>query len=146
MDLSIKAMAASDYSDALELWKESEGIGLNESDAEAAIAQYLARNPGFSLVARDAQGKMLGAVLCGHDGRRGFLYHLAVAKSHRLNGIGRKLVDQCMSELKKVGIPRCFIFIYADNEEGKAFWKRHDWEERHQMRIMQYYLADVPRT
>ena len=136
MDISIKPMTLTDYDEAIALWKSSEGIGLNESDTRPAIALFLERNPGLSLVARDGGGRLVGAVITGHDGRRGYLYHLAVAASHRRRGIGLRLVNECLVALKKLGIPRCNIFVYADNEEGKKFWKLHNWQERPQMRMM----------
>jgi N-acetylglutamate synthase len=137
MDYTIKPMSGTDYAEAMALWKKTEGVGLNESDSEPAIVRYLERNPGLSLVARDADGKMAGAILAGHDGRRGYLYHLAVEPAHRRQGVGITLVERCLAALKAIGIPRCNIIVYADNEEGKKFWRRHGWEERHEMRLMQ---------
>jgi len=69
-------------------------------------------------------------VLCGHDGRRGYLHHLAVDADFRRNGLGRALVDRCLEELKAAGIDRCNIFLYADNEPGERFWKSTGWYAR----------------
>jgi ribosomal protein S18 acetylase RimI-like enzyme len=136
MRSTIQPMKLADYDDVLRLWQNTEGVGLNESDSRCAIASYLKRNPGMSFVARD--GKVLvGAVLCGHDGRRGCLYHLAIAPSHRRNGLGTKLVRRCLAELKKAGILKCNIFVYADNVEGKRFWRRNGWKNREDLRMAQ---------
>jgi putative acetyltransferase len=127
--VSIRAFAAADTPRARELWERTEGIGLNESDTDAAIASFLARNPGLSAVATGADGELLGAVLCGHDGRRGFLHHLAVARAHRRTGLGRRLVEFCFAGLAAEGIPRCNVFVYEDNGEGTKFWLHNGWVE-----------------
>jgi len=137
MDCSIEPMANADFDQVIALWKTSEGVGLNESDTREAIALYLERNPGLSLVARDEPRKIIGAVLCGHDGRRGYLHHLAVAAEHRRQGIGQTLVAACLSKLGELGIQKCNIFLYADNAEGRVFWERHGWTERADLRVLQ---------
>ena len=86
-------MTLADYEEVLRLWQNTEGVGLNESDTRPAIASYLKRNRGMSFVAREGK-QIVGAVLCGHDGRRGTLYHLAIAPTHRRAGLGTKLVER----------------------------------------------------
>jgi ribosomal protein S18 acetylase RimI-like enzyme len=132
----IEPMAASDFDEVLRLWQKMEGIGLNESDTRPALTQYLARNPGLSFVARNGT-EIVGAVLCGHDGRRGYLHHLAVARGHRKKGLGKKLVATCLSGLKRLGILKCNIFLFADNTGGERFWKRNGWVMRPDLRLMQ---------
>jgi putative acetyltransferase len=129
-------MVAHDFEGVLRLWRKSEGVGLNESDTRPALAQYLKRNPGMSFVARNGK-KIVGAVLCGHDGRRGYLHHLAVARQHRRNGLGQKLVAACLAGLKRLGILKCNIFLYADNTAGERFWKKTGWVKRTDLRLMQ---------
>ena len=135
----IKSMTLADYGEVLCLWQNAEGVGLGESDTRTAIASYLKRNRGMSFVARDGK-KLVGAVLCGHDGRRGYLHHLAVADSHRRKGIGTKLVDRCLAELKRLAIPRCNIFLYAHNTSGERFWKKSGWNKRVDLCVMQKVL------
>ena len=94
----LRPMRIADYDEVLALWQKSEGVGLGESDDRAAIAAYLARNPGLSLVAV-AGKRTVGAVLCGHDGRRGYLHHLAAASSHRRQGIARALAGEGRASL-----------------------------------------------
>jgi ribosomal protein S18 acetylase RimI-like enzyme len=136
----IKPMSIDDYDDVFELWQSVDGVGLGESDTRGAIAGYLKRNPGMSFVAR-RDGELAGAVLCGDDGRRGYLHHLAVAPQHRRNGLGRELVARCLSELKRRGILKCNIFLYADNTTGKQFWKKNGWTGRPDIVLLQTTLA-----
>ena len=134
-----------DYNAIVALWRRTEGVGLNESDTRPAIAVYLRRNPRFSFVA-EKDGRIVGAVLCGHDGRRGYLHHLAVAKRHRQRGIGRRLVNACLAKLRQAGIQRCNIFIFADNAAGMKFWKHTGWKLRTELRVMQIRSGDAPGT
>lgn|SRR5262245_5182128 len=116
-----------DLDDALELWSRSDGVGLNESDTREALLLFLARNPGMSAVAISPSG-LVGAILCGHDGRRGTIHHLAVAPAFRRHGIGSDLVEYCLSRLREARIPRCNIFLYDNNEGGRRFWAQHGWQ------------------
>jgi ribosomal protein S18 acetylase RimI-like enzyme len=79
----------------------------------------------------------VGAVLCGHDGRRGYLYHLAVALGHRQQGLGKKLVDACLEKLKRLGIQKCNIYVFDDNARGAKFWKKNGWVKRPEIRLLQ---------
>ena len=121
---AIRCFRIEDYRAVVALWRRTKGVGLNESDTRGAIAAYLRRNPHFSFVA-EKEGRLIGAVLCGHDGRRGYLHHLAVAQPHRQRGIGRQLVNACLTKLRKAGIARCNLFIFADNVAGTKFWTHH---------------------
>jgi putative acetyltransferase len=120
-----------------------EGVGLNESDTPELLKAYLVRNPELSRVARlaDASGKatgaLIGAVLCGHDGRRGYLHHLAVERAFRRQGIGRALVTDCLRALGRLEITRCNIFVYADNADGQAFWLANGWLHRRELCLLQ---------
>jgi putative acetyltransferase len=124
------------YDKVMALWKESEGIGLSGADSKESIRSYLERNLNMSLTAEDSQGTLLGAVLCGHDGRRGYIYHLAVHPDHRRLGIGRKLVQECLARLKMAGIQKCHIFIFDDNTSGTDFWKAIGWTYREDIRVI----------
>lgn len=136
MDCQIAEMTAEVLDEVLALWQATEGVGLSEGDTKDEVTAYLDRNPALSLVA-GCGGRIVGAVLCGHDGRRGCLYHLAVAIPYRRQGIGRALVDACLERLTSVGIRKCNIFLYANNEVGDRFWKRHGWNERSDLKIFQ---------
>jgi len=132
MTVHIRPMTIDDYDRVLALWDGTPGIGLGTADSREAIAGYLERNPGLSLVAeagRDGPA-VVGAVLCGHDGRRGYLYHLAVDPAARRNGVGRALVAHCMDALAALGIERCHILVFRDNGPGTAFWLAGAWVEQ----------------
>ena len=134
-----------DFDAVIALWRRTEGVGLNESDTRPAIAAFLRRNPRLSLVA-EKDGRIIGAVLCGHDGRRGYLHHLAVSKRHRCRGIGRQLVNACLAKLRKAGIQKCNIFIFANNAVGMKFWAHTGWSLRTELRLMQIRLDDRRST
>ncbi len=114
-----------------------EGIGLNESDTAPAIGRFLARNPDLSPIALASDGSLVGAVLCGHDGRRGYLHHLAVDVAHRKRGIARTLVDHCLSSLQLLGILKCNIFLFRDHARGADFWQHNGWSARDDLRVFQ---------
>src|SRR4030042_2473424 len=124
MNLAISPFTLDAYEQVMTLWKESEGIGLSGADSKENIRSYLERNPNMSLAAKDANGTLVGAVLCGHDGRRGYIHHLAVRSDCRRQGIGRTLVEECLSPLEAAGIQKCHLFIIHDNVSGFEFWQR----------------------
>lgn len=128
-EVSLRPMLAADYAAVHDLWSRTEGMGLGESDTAAAITAFLARNPGLSAVAVDAAGALVGAVLCGHDGRRGYLHHLAVDGASRGRGLGRRLVERCLAALEREGIAKCNIFVYRDHGSGIEFWRHHGFAE-----------------
>ena len=136
MSCATRPMTIADYDAVVRLWEATEGVGLNESDRPAPIASFLARNPGLSQVTLDGD-TIVGAVLCGHDGRRGYLHHLAVARTHRKRGLGKALVESCLADLARLGIPKCNIFLFADNTAGGVFWEHHGWAKRPDLLVMQ---------
>jgi ribosomal protein S18 acetylase RimI-like enzyme len=127
--MNVRSFAPEDYLAARQLWESVEGMGLNESDTEPAVHMFLARNPGFSAVAWEGD-VLVGAVLCGHDGRRGCLHHLAVAPGRRGQGIARGMLDHCLARLAAAGIPKCNILVLEDNHDGTAFWLHGGWYAR----------------
>lgn len=122
-------MTIEDYPALAALWKSTEGIGLSQADSPEAIAVFLHRNPGLSAVA-EHDGAVVGGVLCGHDGRRGCLYHLAVHPSKRRQGIAAELIDWCLKGLAAEGIAKCNAFVFSDNGSGGAFWEHAGWALR----------------
>ena len=140
MTVEIMPMAVEDLAAVTALWNDTDGVGMNESDDPQQLRAFLARNPGLSLVARDSS-RLIGAVLCGHDGRRGFLYHLAVLPEYRKRGVGRAMVDQCLDRLGALGLLRCNILMYVDNHTGEQFWKRGGWYDRSELKLMQKDIA-----
>ena len=117
-----------DFDEALSIWKAVEGVEVAEGDSEPEVKEYLLHNPGLSRVA--VSGKtIVGAVLCGQDGRRGLIYHLAVAPAHQGTGIGRQLLQECITGLRGIGITRALILVSEENAKGRSFWLRNGWEE-----------------
>ena len=125
--ITTREFTLADYDRACALWSEVEGVEICEGDSCAEIARYLERNPGLSQVAEE-NGALVGAVLCGHDGRRGFIYHLAVAPALRGRGVGKLLLEACLGGLRAAGIPRAIILVASDNSLGREFWLRNEWE------------------
>lgn len=141
MSFEILPFAIDDCEEAMALWSRSEGIGLRgAADTRAGIARYLERNPGGSFIARE-NGALVGAVLCGHDGRRGYLHHLAVAESHRRHGIGAALMNRCLAWLEAEGLERCHLFVHAGNEKADRFWTREGWSRRDDILMMSRDVA-----
>jgi putative acetyltransferase len=124
MDHTISNLTMDDYEQTVAFWRNQPGISLNESDEPEPMRRFLLRNPGMSLIARNASGTVIAAVLCGHDGRRGYLHHLAVDAAHRRQGLGRALVERSLAKLAAAGIPKCNIFLFNDNAEGRRFWEK----------------------
>lgn len=117
-----------DYDQAIALWANIEGVEICEGDSREEISDYLKRNPSLSRVV-EVDGVMVGAALCGHDGRRGWIYHLAVAPGHRGRGVGKALMEDCVDGLRKAGLPRAIILVAGDNPAGHQFWLRNGWED-----------------
>jgi ribosomal protein S18 acetylase RimI-like enzyme len=130
--LSIREMTLADYAAVQALWNAAPGVRANETRDE--LDRILCRNPGLSCVAvatsAERGEELAGAVLCCHDGRRGYLYHLAVAEPFRRQQVGRQLVERCLTRLTEEGIRRCTIFLVADNAGGERFWRQTGWRER----------------
>ncbi len=137
----IRELAIGDHADVLTLWRASEGMVLRTADERESIRRYLARNPGLSFV-YEARGTIVGAVLCGTDGRRGYLQHLAVAASHRRQGIGRALASACIDALRGEGIGKCHLMVVPTNTAARSFWRRLGWSERSDVLLMSYTSTD----
>jgi ribosomal protein S18 acetylase RimI-like enzyme len=116
-----------DYDAALELWKRGEEIEIAEGDAREEVALFLERNHGLSRAAVQG-GQLVGVALCGHDARRGYIYHLAVDPSVRRLGLAARLVEECLDGLRGAGVTRALILVSDDNSGGRSFWQRRGWE------------------
>jgi len=113
-----------DYQAALLVWQRVEGVEIAEGDDREGIAQFLARNPGLSRVAIDGAA-VVGVALCGHDGRRGHIYHLAVDPAYQGRGLGKRLLSECLDGLRRARLQRVIILVADDNQRGARFWKRY---------------------
>lgn len=125
----IREMTIEDYEQAFLLWNQIEGLVLSEADSKSNIESYLARNKGFCFVC-EADNKVIGTILAGHDGRRGFIYHLAVNPENRKQRIGHRLVEMSLAPFRELGIEKCHIFVLENNDLGHSFWTAAGWEKR----------------
>jgi len=127
-NIKTREFSISDYDGALELWERVEGLEIAEGDDREGVAYFLARNPGLSRVATDGP-MIVGVTLCGQDGRRGYIYHLAVDPAYQARGLGKRLMDECLDGLRQAGLKRALILVADDNPRGRKFWRRYGWEE-----------------
>lgn len=120
----IRTMDIGDFEQVYDLWIHTEGMGLNTTDdSKEGIARYLSRNPNTCFIAEDNK-TLIGVIMSGHDGRRGFIYHTAVRKEYRGQGIGRKLVDAAMAALESEGIHKAALVVFGKNTTGNSFWEK----------------------
>ncbi|HEX7078138.1 MAG TPA: GNAT family N-acetyltransferase [Candidatus Eisenbacteria bacterium] len=125
----IRDFRPGDLEEARRLWAATEGLGAGPGDTDEAIGRFLERNRGLSLVALSG-GSIVATVLCGHDGRRGILYRVAVAPEWRRRGLAAELTRRCLSGLGKEGIGRCFVFVETDNEGALSYWAAAGFRKR----------------
>jgi N-acetylglutamate synthase len=138
VEVFIRPVTIEDYDAMIALWRSLPGIGLSEADAQPNIAAYLERNPGMSLAALKGD-KLIGTILSGHDGRRGYIHHLAVSAAHQGRGVGRLLARECLLRLKVAGISKCHLFVFCDNP-AKEFWQKLGWQQRSDILIMSKHI------
>ncbi|HEU5313708.1 MAG TPA: GNAT family N-acetyltransferase [Candidatus Udaeobacter sp.] len=127
-NIKTREFSISDYEAALALWQRVEGLEIAEGDDKESVAQFLARNQGLSRVATDGSA-IVGVALCGHDGRRGYIYHLAVDPIYQGRRVGKRLMTQCLDGLRRAGLKRALILVANDNLRGRKFWRYYGWEE-----------------
>lgn len=126
----IKTMATEDYQSLFQMWKSTPNMGLRSlDDSEEGISAFLKRNPKTCFVSYE-DGQLVGAILCGHDGRRGYIYHTVVLPEYRNRGIASSLVNMAVEALKEEGITRVCLNVMESNEEGKRFWLSRGWEKK----------------
>ena len=130
IDLNIRTMTIEDYEGVYDLWINTPGMGLNSiDDSRGGIEKYLKRNPTSCFVAV-SDNKIVGVIIAGHDGRRGYIYHTAVLQEFRKLGIAKMLVDKVMQALDKDGINKVALVAFSKNEIGNIFWEKIGFNER----------------
>lgn len=138
----IRTMTIEDYDAVYELWMSIHGFGIRSiDDSREGVARFLARNPSTSVVAI-AQGKVVGAILCGHDGRRGCLYHVCVHENYRKHGIGKAMAVACMRALQAEHINKVNLIAFKSNEIGNQFWKGEEWTFRNDLNYYDFTLNE----
>lgn len=127
--VSIEEMSTDDYDAVFALLQATPGIRLGSANSREAMDRYLLRNPGMSFVARSGD-RLVGCVMSGHDGRRGYLYHLAVVPDFRRRGIGSGLVTACLAKLRRNGIHKTHIQVVVENDAAHEYWINRGWQRR----------------
>jgi putative acetyltransferase len=128
-------MKIEDYAEIHAIWENTPGVGISSADSRKNIEKYLSQNPNQSFVCK-ADGRIVGTILCGNDGRRAYIHHTAVVPEHRRQGIASELVKMALIEQKAHGIEKCHLFIINENELGKAFWEQIGFISRTDIGIM----------
>jgi N-acetylglutamate synthase len=144
--ISIREMTLDDYDAVMALLATVEGVGMRDADGREGIACYLARNPGMSFVAVREGTRIVGCVFGGHDGRRGHLYHLAVAAGLRGQGIGGRLVNTAIEALARDGIAKSHVHVFASNTLAQDVWTRLGWGRRDDLLTFSHVARDNPNA
>ena len=135
-------MTAGDYEGVYALWMSIKGFAMRSiDDSREGVERFLARNPRTSVVAVE-DGKVVGAILCGHDGRRGCMYHVCVHEDYRMRGIGKAMVVYAMEALKKEKISKVSLIAFTKNDVGNAFWNRIGWTKREDLNYYDFVLDE----
>ena len=138
----IRAMTIEDYEDVYALWMSIKGFAMRSlDDSRDGVLRFLKRNPDTSVVAVE-DGKIVGSILCGFDGRRGCLYHVCVHENYRRQGIGKAMVVYCMIALEKEAISKVSLIAFTQNDIGNAFWKEIGWTKREDLNYYDFVLND----
>ena len=138
----VRAMSIADYEEVYDLWMSIQGFGIRSmDDSKEGIELFLKRNPTTSVVDVE-DGRIAGAVLCGHDGRRGCLYHVCVSKNYRRQGIGKKMVAFCMEALRKEQISKVCLNAFVINQVGNSFWQKTGWNNRTDLNYYDFNLNE----
>ena len=143
---NIRSMTIEDYDQVRALWMKISGFGIRSmDDSREGVERFLKRNSGCSVVALD-KDQVVGAILCGHDGRRGCLYHVCVHPDYRKQGIGKSMVVFAMEALKKEQINKVSLIAFTVNDIGNAFWKEIGWTKREDLNYYDFTLNDANIT
>ena len=135
--MQYRVMKISDYQKVIALWQNTEGVKLRDADSENGIEKYLLRNPKLSFVA-EINGQIVGTIMSGHDGKRGYIQHLAVDHVQRNAGVATELISLCLNALKLEGIIKSHIHVLNNNELAKKYWLNRGWEKRNDIDIYSY--------
>ena len=138
--MKLRTMTIEDYDEVFALWTKIRGFGIRSiDDSNEGIEMFLKRNPSTSVVAEE-DGKIVGSILCGHDGRRGCLYHVCVDEAHRRKGIGKAMVVRAMEALRAEKINKVTLIAFTDNDLGNAFWNTIGWTKREEYNYYDFVL------
>ena len=142
--MTIRKMTIDDYEGVYTLWMSCAGMGLNNlDDSKEGIQKFLLRNPETCYIAEGEE--VLGVIMVGNDGRRGYIYHTSVHPEHRHQKIGAKLVEAAMIALTEQGINKVALVVFDRNETGNAFWEKQGFTVRHDLIYRNKALVDIQR-
>ena len=142
MAIDIRVMTIEDYEGVYSLWQSIDGFAIRSiDDSREGVERFINRNPNTSVVAVDGD-KVVGAILCGHDGRRGCFYHVCVNKDYRLKGVGKAMVIMAMEALKAEHINKVSLIAFTENDIGNAFWKCIGWTRREDLNYYDFTLNE----
>ena len=143
--MRIRTMTIADYEKVYALWMSCKNMGFNDiDDSKEGIARFLERNPNTSFVAIE-NDELLGIILGGHDGRRGYIYHMSVAENHRKKGIGSALVEKCLESFKNEKISKVALLVFKYNETGNTFWEKQGFILREDINYRNIGLRELVR-
>lgn len=143
--MKIRKLKIDDYDAICDLWRKTPGMGLNDlDDSREGIDRYLRRNPNTCFVT-EAKGKVIGVILAGHDGRRGYIYHTCVDADLWNQQTGTKLVDAALAALRLEGISKTALVVFEKNERGNGFWARMGFTPRPDLVYRNKALVDLNR-
>ncbi|MGN1135870.1 MAG: GNAT family N-acetyltransferase [Oscillospiraceae bacterium] len=143
--MTIEKMTIADYDEVYDLWINTKGMGLNNlDDSREEIEKFLERNPETCFTAKE-EGRVIGVIIAGHDGRRGYIYHTAVLQSKRNKGVGTALVENALAALKREGINKVALVVFDRNENGNSFWERKGFTVRDDLVYRNKALTDIVR-
>ena len=138
--MNIRIMKKEDYEGVHALWLSIKGFSIRSiDDSREGVEKFLKRNPDTSIVAED-KGEIIGAILCGHDGRRATFYHVCVREDRRKQGIGKAMVVMAMNALKRENINKVALIAFTRNDVGNAFWKSIGWKQRTDLNYYDFVL------
>lgn len=141
-EVKIRVMTVLDYDAVYDLWMSIHGFGIRSlDDSREGVERFIKRNPSTSMVA-EVDGKIVGAILCGHDGRRGCFYHVCVNENYRKHGIGKAMATACMKALQEEGINKVSLIAFKSNEVGNRFWKGSGWCFREDLNYYDFALNE----
>ncbi len=141
--MQFRNLEISDYDAVMALWRACAGVSLRDADSREGIERYLMRNPGLSFVALEG-GQIIGTIMAGHDGKRGYIQHLAVADRWRKHGVATQLVANCLDALKSAGIVKSHVHVLGDNRAGRGFWLRRGWHHLAEIAMYSFVNGDNP--
>lgn len=133
----IRKMLISDHAALIKLFSDTPGVTVREADSKESTEKYLDRNPKLNFVAMEGS-QLIGCVMCGHDGRRGYLQHLVVSETFRGNGVGQHLFTKCIDALSLLGIEKTHIFVFKTNDLANDFWSKRGWQLRDDLNMYSY--------